>query len=838
MPVFDDSATPDTSALGALRDLAMDLSIRWDADNDAIWRAIDEELWTLTGNPCLVLHAASRQRLEATLATAPFRRRLEALDAERRARSAAPTWFGETLHGGPLRHIAYFCMEYMLSETLPIYSGGLGNVAGDQLRAADDLGVPVTAVGLLWQHGYFRQEINAAGEQQALYPVNDTHHMPVRPLYRADGSLVRLRIVLPGITLWIRAWEARIGRNRLLLLDTNDPANPPQIRLITSELYGGGSEMRLRQEIVLGIGGWRLLREIGIEPDVLHLNEGHAAFAVLERARHYMHAHAVPFEVAMAVTRAGNVFTTHTPVEAGFDRFPPELAAKYLRRYAEQELHLPMQALLALGRRHADDPDEPLNMAFLATRCSGGVNAVSALHGETSRRIFTELFPRWPEREVPIGHVTNGIHVPTWIAREARPLWEKAAGAGAWSGDSSAGHDDLAAVDDAALWALRQATRRCLVEFTREHVARSIAIRGASVEQMEIARSLFDPAALTLGFARRFATYKRPNLLLADPDRLLRILNDPQRPVQLLIAGKAHPADTKGQAMVREWAEFSRLPEARGRIAFLADYDMRVARHLVQGVDVWVNTPRRPWEASGTSGMKVLANGGLNLSQLDGWWAEAHTPELGWGIGDGEEHDARWDRADAMQLYDLLENEVVPEFYERDDDGLPRAWLARIRASMAQLTARFSADRTVREYVERYYLPAARQYRERAGADILELTERLRRREALAAHWHDVRILDWRAETVDGRHRFAVSVHTGAVDPALLRIELYADAVGDAPAEAVPLARQTGQREGRHLRFVGEVPARRPAAHYTARVIGALPGQQVPLEVPQIAWAS
>lgn len=836
-----DTHDPTIDPRSALRELAMDLSIRWDAGNDGIWRRIDEELWEMTRNPCLVLSASSPERLEATVSGAAFRRTIESHAAAQRARDAAVSWFQANHADGPLRHVAYFCMEYMLSESLPIYSGGLGNVAGDQLTAANDLGVPVTAVGLLWQHGYFRQEITAAGEQQALYPVNDTHHMPVCPLYRPDGGIVRLPIHLPGVALWIRAWQAKVGRNRLLLLDTNDPANPPQIRLITSELYGGDSESRIRQEIILGIGGWRLLREIGIVPDVLHLNEGHAAFAVLERARDHVREHKVPFEVALAATRGGNVFTTHTPVEAGFDRFAPELVAKYLRRYAEQELRLPLPSLLALGRRHAEDVDEPFNMAWLATRCSGGVNAVSELHGDTSRRIFTALFPRWPEAEVPVGHVTNGIHVPTWISRAARPVWEKALGADAWRARpepaDARGDADLSATSDAELWAMRNQARTTLVEFARGHIARSIAIRGARIEQMQAARHLFDPHVLTLGFARRFATYKRPNLLLADPERLLRILNDPEHPVQLVIAGKAHPADREGQAMVQEWAEFVRLPEVRGRVAFLADYDMRVARHLVQGVDVWVNTPRRPWEASGTSGMKVLANGGLNLSQLDGWWDEAYAPDVGWGIGDGQEHGPEWDAADAAQLYDLLECEVVPEFYARDADDLPRAWLARIRASMSRLTARFSSDRTVREYLERYYLPAAVRVKADAARDPVLLSERLRKTEGLAANWHDIRFLGTSVRSTDGVHRFAVGLCAGAVDPASLRVELYANPLDGGAPEIVPLERQAGSRDMRELRYFAEVPADRPADDYTARVVPALPDTGVPLEAPQILWA-
>ncbi|MGA8184606.1 MAG: alpha-glucan family phosphorylase, partial [Terriglobia bacterium] len=554
-----------------------------------------------------------------------------------------------------------------------------GNVAGDQLKAASDLGVPVVGVGLLYQQGYFRQVIDKNGAQQALFPYNDPGQLPITPLRHPNGEWLRLEISLPGYSVWLRAWQVQVGRVKLYLLDSNDAANFPAHRGITSELYGGGPELRLKQELLLGIGGWRLLRALGIQPEVCHLNEGHAAFAVLERARTFMEETGQPFEAALAVTRAGNLFTTHTAVAAGFDRFAPTLVEQYLGRYAQENLGIAVHDLLALGRQDPTDSTEPFNMAHLAIRGSGAVNGVSRLHGKVSRRLFLPLFPRWPKDEIPIGHVTNGVHMPTWDSAPADDLWTENCGKDRWLGTTETLEQDIRRVPDARLWQFRTAASKSLVEYARERLSLDLAAAGAPAAEVEAAKHLFDPNALTLGFARRFATYKRPNLLLHDPQRLLRLLTNPQRPVQLIIAGKAHPADQAGQALIREWMQFIRRPEVRPHAIFLSDYDMLLTEHLVQGVDVWINTPRRPWEASGTSGMKVLVNGGINLSELDGWWAEAYTPEVGWALGDGREHgdDPAWDAAEAVALYDLLEREVVPEFYTREENGIPAAWVGR-----------------------------------------------------------------------------------------------------------------------------------------------------------------
>ncbi len=820
--------------------LALDLRWTWDHGEEALWGEIEPDLWALTHNAWAVLQTASTSRLHEICTRPDLRARARAMVEARRRYLAADTWFARAHPAPPVTAVAYFSLEFMLSEALPIYSGGLGNVAGDQLKAASDLGVPVVGVGLLYQRGYFRQVLDADGAQLALYPYNDPGQLPVTPVRDADGQWVRIAMPMPGYTVWLRAWQAAVGRVRLLLLDSNDPANPPAIRGITGELYGGGPELRLRQEMVLGIAGWRLLCALGIRPEVCHLNEGHAALAVLERARAFMEETGQPFDVALTVTRAGNLFTTHTPVPDGFDRFTPDLVARVLGRYAQRELGLPLAELLALGRARKDDPSEPFNMAYLAVRGSAAVNGVSAIHGRVSRPIFQPLFPRWPEGEVPVTHVTNGVHVPSWDSLPAARPWDTACGAPRWDGAMVDVEARVRRLPDEALWRMRGENRRDLVRFVRERVARELAAAGAYDGDIAAAREAFDPEALTLGFARRFATYKRPNLLLHDEDRLVRLLTSRERPVQLIVAGKAHPRDREGQAMVQAWVRFIRArPEIRSRVTFVGDYDMLLCRHLVQGVDVWINTPRRPHEASGTSGMKVLANGGLNLSSLDGWWAEAYAPDLGFALGNGLEQgdEPAQDAADALSLYDRLEHEVVPCFYDRDLRGIPVAWLARVRESMARLTPRFSADRTVRQYTERHYLPAAAAYRRRA-ADESALGRRLTEWQRQLAR--DFQALRFGAVTVDttgGYHAFRVELFTGPLDPDAIRVEIYAEAQdGATPAREtlVRSARLAGAEPG--YIYAARIPAARPAWHYTPRAVPIHPEAAVPLEAEQILW--
>jgi starch phosphorylase len=829
----------DVEGFDSLAELALDMRSSWKHATDQVWRQLDPALWELTHNPWVVLQTVSREKLQQVLADPAFRENVDDLVQVRRDAAGAPAWFQQTYPRSPLSCIAYFSMEFMLSEALPIYSGGLGNVAGDQLKAAGDLGVPVVGVGLLYQQGYFRQLIDEGGAQQALFPYNDPGQLPIAPLRTPNGEWLRLQLDLPGYPIWLRAWQVQVGRLKLYLLDSNDAANYPPYRGITSELYGGGPDLRLLQEVVLGIGGWRLLAALGIEPEVCHLNEGHAALAVLERARSFMRATRQSFEVALAVTRAGNLFTTHTAVAAGFDRFVPSLIEHYLGGYAREKLGITLHDLLALGRENPTDPAESFNMAYLAIHGSEAINGVSRLHGKVSRRLFGPLFPRWPADDVPVGHVTNGVHMPTWDSAAADELWTEACGKGPWLGTTETLEQDIRRVSDARLWQFRTAATTALVDYARERLSKQLAASGASPEEVDGAKHLFDAHTLTLGFARRFATYKRPNLLLHDPERLLRLLTHPQRPMQLIMAGKAHPADQPGQVMIQEWIHFIRRPEVRARVIFLSDYDMLLAEQLVQGVDVWVNTPRRPWEACGTSGMKVLVNGGINLSELDGWWAEAYAPEVGWALGDGQEHgdDPAWDAADAEALYDLLEREVIPDFYTRDEQGIPGAWVARMRESMARLTPRFSANRAVREYTEQHYLPAAAAYRERAGNKGEIGRNIVSWRQALDQQWTALRFGEVKVETDGARHVFEVQVHFGDLDPKAVRVELYAAGVtNSAPVrQEMERAHQRTAPSGGYI-YRAVVPAARPAADYTARLIAHRDGVAIPLENARILW--
>ncbi len=814
----------------ALEELALDLIWSWNRSADKIWRALDETLFDATRNPWIVLQTVSKDQLKKLLSDAEFRKTIDTL-LEIHVRHPKETWFQKHHAKEKLQAVAYFSMEFMLSEALPIYSGGLGNVAGDQLKAASDLGVPVVGVGLLYQQGYFRQIIDAYGNQQAVYPFNSPSQLPIQPLRKADGEWLQIEITLPGWSLWLRAWEAKVGRVKLYLLDSNDLANHPIYRGITSELYGGDLEMRLKQELVLGIGGARLLDLMGIKPEVCHLNEGHAAFAILERVRVCMKEQKLSFEEAFSVMRASHLFTTHTAVPAGFDRFPRSLIATYLANYAKNHLQISFEELFALGREEGQD--DRFNMAHLAIRGSGAVNAVSSLHGHVSRRLFASLFPRFPIDEVPVGYVTNGIHTPSWISAPAEHLWNHSFSISHACGEPTPLDLKASKASPADIWQMRNTARMQMIEYGRKRIPPILAARGASAEEVERAKSYFNPNTLTLGFARRFATYKRPNMLLSDPNRLIRLLTDPEKPVQLVIAGKAHPADHPGQAMIQEWIQFIHRPEVRPQVLFLSDYDMLMAEKLVQGVDVWINTPRRPWEACGTSGMKVLVNGGLNLSELDGWWAEAYAPELGWALGDGQEHgdDPEWDAKEALQLYDLLEQQLIPQFYQRNAQNIPEAWVSLIQESMLRLTPLFCAHRAVRDYTEKHYLPAAKKYKDRlanhgALGKQIALWQRTWKELSSSLQFQDLLI----SQTGSSYH-FSSHIDLGLLDPNSVTIEIYA--VGNPP---IRQRMQKQSHSGSVFLFEAEVPSNRPASDYCPRALPSYAEMNLPLELPCIIW--
>lgn len=818
---------PLPPGLDPLRDLAGDLRWTWSHAADALWRMVDAESWERSENPWSILQDVRHDQLEQLGNNPEFLRELERLDEARRRYLAEPGWYGETYPDRPLRCVAYFCMEFGLAEALPLYAGGLGVLAGDFLKAASDLGVPVVGVGLLYQEGFFRQGIDEAGHQVEVFPFNDPTTLPIEPVLTDEGDWLHVILALPGRQLYVRVWQARVGRARLYLLDTNDPLNSPVDRGITGKLYQGGPIIRFLQAIVLGVGGWRALEALGLDVDVCHINEGHAAFAILERARSFMKRTGLGFWDALWVTRAGNVFTTHTPVQAAFDRLDMStiaLLAPYFREYLAR-LGLDPRDVLSLGRVDPRDDAEPFTPAYFAIRCSGTVNGVSRLHGAVSRRLFRDLFPRWPEREVPVGHVTNGVHVPSWDSPATDALWERTCGKDRWRGAIESVIDPMREVADEELWEAKGRDRARLVHVVRARLARQLGFRGADREAIERAAHVFDANTLTLGFARRFAEYKRPNLLLQDPNRLERLLTDAPRPVQIVIAGKAHPNDRAAARLITEWIAFAARDSVRDRVVFLEDYDITLAEELVRGVDVWITTPRRPWEACGTSGMKVLVNGGLNVSTLDGWWAEAYGPDVGWCIGssrdaavpDASSHDAQAaDQDDATHLYELLEREIVPEFYDRDGRGLPRRWLERMRKSMTDLAPRFSANRMIREYTESLYIPAARLLEQRArdggrrGAELRAWSSRLER------DWHAIHFGALDASDADGRRVITVQVYLGALDASDVAVELYADPVADEPPTRLTM-RPVGELPGavHGVLYRAEVPGDRPWSHFT-----------------------
>ena len=823
-------------SLRALRDLALDLRWTWSHAADAVWRRLSPGHWSIKEDPWLLLLDLGRQRLQAAAHDAALVEEIRRLDESRREYLAEPSWLGRRHPRGALPTVAYFCMEFGVGEALPLYAGGLGVLAGDYLKAASDLGLPVVGVGLLYQEGYFRQLLDSDHMQHESFPYNNPFTLPLQAVEAPSGGLLHVDLELPGRMLRLRVWEATVGRVRLYLLDSNDPLNRPGDRGITSKLYGGGPELRFLQEIVLGIGGWMMLEVLGIEPDICHLNEGHAAFAVLERARSFMVRNGVSFETALWATRPGNVFTTHTPIEAAFDRFQPALMQSllpYIRIYTDR-LGIEPEALMGLGQLHPEAPGSEQLPAYMALRTSGSINGVSELHGVVSRRLFSGLFPRWPLDEVPVTHVTNGVHMPTWDSPQMDRVWERACGKERWRKPLSGCEANFQSIADEELWATRSEARAALLQYVRKTLALQTAFRGGTPEEIEDARHVLDPNALTVGFARRFTEYKRPDLLLRNADRLAGLLTDPDRPMQLVIAGKAHPHDDWGKRAIQAWVALTQRDDLRQRLIFLEDYDLTMAEELVRGVDLWLSTSRRPWEACGTSGMKVLVNGGLNLASLDGWWAEAYEPAVGWALG----VDAQDDGEDAARLYALLEREVLPEFHDRDETGIPRAWVARVRASTTRLAPRFNAGRMVSDYLERIYLPALERLREREADGARVATELIDWHAALARGWASIHLGRLTATTTGAGWAFQVQVYLGELAPEQVRVEMYGEGTAEEPSPVRVAMELRGTLPGATGGAVYEacIATARPAGDFTPRVIPHHPAAIVPLEAQWILW--
>ena len=769
------------TGLERLRDLAANLRWSWDGDTQALFARLDRGLWDDTlRNPVRLLGEIRQDKLEFAARDEAFLSHYQRVCDRFDAAMERPAWYQRVRPDDQDTCIAYFSMEYGITECLPIYSGGLGVLSGDHLKSASDLGLPLVAIGLMYQQGFFRQYLNPDGWQQELYPENDLSTMPVEQVLDDQGRPITAAVPFPGRDVQVRLWKIQVGRVPLYLLDTNLETNRREDRDITDRLYGVGQDLRAKQEFVLGVGGVRMLRALGLEPSVFHMNEGHSAFLAIERIRALMVEKGLDFESAREATAAGNVFTTHTPVSAGIDRFGPDLIEEYFGHLLPT-LGLSLEQFLDLGRIGNDPEDGDLSMAVLALRLSAHHNAVSSLHSQVSRRMWCDLWPEAPCEEVPIRGITNGVHAPTWISSEMTSLFDRYLGP-RWRElpEEESVWSQFDQIPTTELWQTHERRRERLVSFARRRLKSQVNRRGGSPVDLALADEVLNPEALTIGFARRFATYKRANLILEDLDRLEAMLTDRERPVQIIFAGKAHPADDPGKKIIKEILHVSRNKAFRHRIVFLEDYDMATGRYLVQGVDVWLNTPRRPKEASGTSGMKATMNGALHLSTLDGWWAEAYRPDLGWCIGGGEEYtDVEYgDRVEASELYDLLENEIIPLFYDRGSDGLPRGWIQTMKRSMQLSCHRYNTARMVRQYAVEMYLPADEETRAQAGNDHERARALAGWRRRMAADFPSLSIVSVDAGNdgslkVGQRQEVTCRVDLGRLRPEDLMLEVY-----------------------------------------------------------------
>ena len=805
--------------LSGLTAIAYNLWWTWEPEAIELFRRIDRELWSETRhNPVKMLGVLQQKRLEELLGDDGFMAQLQRVNNRFQDYLEGKTWYQKARNGEKNCSIAYFSMEFGLHESLPIYSGGLGVLSGDHLKSASDLGIPLLGVGLLYRQGYFRQYLNIEGWQQEIYPENDFYNMPLRLERDADGVPLTIIVELEERKVSAHIWRVQVGRVPLYLLDTNLERNVWEDRKITAQLYGGDQEMRIKQEIFLGIGGIRALRMLGLDPPVCHINEGHAAFLALERIRLLMEEKRLSFSEAREMVTAGSVFTTHTPVQAGIDHFQPELVEKHLGRYY-RGLGLSREEFLGLGRQNPKNSHETFCMAVLALRLTGHQNGVSRLHGTVSRGMWKNIWPELPEEHFPLTSITNGVHTKTWLSSEMAGLIIRYLGT-RWL-DDPADFDiwrKIHQIPDAELWRTHERCRERLVTFARKRLKAHLLHVGATAKEISSADEALDPEILTIGFARRFATYKRGTLLLRDLDRLDRILNDPVRPVQIIVAGKAHPADFEGKELIRQIRQVSMEERFRHRILFIEDYDLGVARRMVQGVDVWLNTPRRPLEASGTSGMKVAFNGGLNMSVLDGWWPEGYRGDNGWAIGKGEVYEdlEYQNEVEGRAIYDLLEKEIAPLFYDRGADGIPRGWLARMKASIESLCPVFSTERMLQEYTDTFYLPALNAWKALDENDQSLARELALWKVEMRRLWSEVRVEGIEAETageipVGERIQVQVRVGIGEIPLNNLSVAVYSgildarDVIVDG--EETPLA-PVEQAGTDVYRFSGEVECR------------------------------
>jgi starch phosphorylase len=767
--------------LETLRHLAYNLCYSWRGEIRDLFQRIDPGLWVACKhNPVLLLGLVSQERLDDISRDQGFLAQLERISQDFDRYLSQPRIQAMDYCPEVPFQVAYFSAEFGLTECVPIYSGGLGILAGDHVKSASDLNMPLVGVGLLYQEGYFSQYLTADGWQMETYPKNDFHNMPITQVRDEEGQPLRVSVDFKGQPIHISVWRIDVGRVPLYMLDTNIEANPPEFRGTTGQLYGGDREMRLRQEIVLGIGGVRALKALKIEPTVIHMNEGHSSFSALERINILRKENGLSFDAAREIILATTVFTTHTPVAAGNDVFDPELVRVYFETYAK-ELGINFKVLLGYGRLNPRDEAEGFGMSTLALRLSAHANGVSRLHGRVSREMWRDVWRHHPVEDVPIDHITNGIHVPTWISRDMAVLFDRYLGPDwAEDPDNERVWEQVEQIPRTELWRTHERHREHLIGFTRHRLAQQLKNRGASDAEVLSSSEVLTPDALTIGFARRFATYKRATLLFRDPDRLEGIINHPKYPVQIIIAGKAHPQDTEGKQFIKTIIHLARQERFRRRIVFLEDYNIHVGHALVSGCDLWLNTPRRPLEACGTSGMKALANGALNLSVLDGWWDEGYHRDFGWALGHGEvyrDHQAQ-DDIESRDLYNLLEEEVVPLFYQRGRDGIPRGWVEKMRAGLRHLVPVFNSHRMVQEYTARYYLPCSRRFNSLCSRDFAGAKDLAAWRHRLMTSWHEVVVEDVVSgndlETTVGQEiDMKARLRLGALTPDDVTVEAY-----------------------------------------------------------------
>ncbi len=732
--------------LEKLWDLAYNFLFVWNNDISSIFSSIDQSLWRdCQQNPVAFLNNMPQKQLEELATDVFFTQRLNEavrIQSNYLARVSCPYKFEGAKQGQPV--VAYFSLEYGIGLSLPIYSGGLGILAGDHLKSSSDLNIPLVGIGLCYQHGYFRQYMTQDGWQQERYPSHDFEEMPIKPVKNAKGEDLKFTVKLKGEPLYVKIWKVATGRVTLYLLDTNISENTTQFKAITARLYGGDLEMRLWQEILLGVGGVKALAALGLEPSVIHMNEGHSAFAGLERIRVFMTDHGLSFEAAMEMVASSSIFTTHTPVPAGNDRFPADLMRPYFEPYA-QTMGLAYKVFLALGREDPRDDNELFCMTVLALKLSRFNNGVSKLHGHVSRNMWQKVWPQYPVEDVPIGAITNGVHMPTWVANDISLLFDRYLGPN-WREDPDGVRiwRQVDNIPDAELWRTHERLRERLVDFVRKRLRKQLLNVGARRKEIELAEEVLDPRALTIGFARRFATYKRAGLLLRDKERLIKLISDTRHPVQFIFAGKAHPQDNEGKKLIQDLIQLCRREECRMSMVFLEDYDMKMANYLVQGCDIWLNTPRRPLEACGTSGMKAMANGVLQFSTPDGWWDEAYLSDnsLGWAIGRREDYNDLdyQDFVESQTLYKVLENDIIPDFYDRGHGSLPRSWVAKIKAALCKLGPEFNANRMVEDYTEKAYLPAFNNYKTMSKDDFKGAKELAAWRVELMTQWSSLKI--------------------------------------------------------------------------------------------------